>query len=184
MSEARQNSFCVPFALAFIAGLKPNDIAAAIKSFLVTRARENAKRYTRESRQHAEAGNTFKANEYKKYAAGAAARAAKNARTPIKGVQKAIYTNPDLLALLGLKLKAEVIKPGMTIKSWCAVREKWADKGTWLIANSGHALVYVDGIIYDNARAGGLPYASHPYATARLSEATLLERVDGTVFAS
>lgn len=180
----RQNSFCVPFALGFIAGLTPNETAAAIKAYLVTAARNNAKRYTREGRLLTEDGNTFKAGEYAKYAANAAQRAAKNARTPIKGVQTGIYTHPEFLASIGLRIKAHVGRPGMTLKSWCAVREKWGDKGTWLVANSGHALVYCDGRIYDNHNKAGVPYADYEFATTRLAHAELLERVDGTRFVS
>lgn len=184
MSDDRQNSFCVPFALGFIAGLTPNETAAAIKAYLVTAARNNAKRYTREARQHSEAGNEYWAETYKKYAQNAAQQAAKNARTPIKGVQTGIYTRPEFLASIGLRIKAHVERPGMTLKSWCAVREKWGDKGTWLVANSGHALVYCDGRIYDNRNKAGVPYVDYEFATTRLAHAELLERVDGTRFVS
>lgn len=182
MPEVKQNRFCVPFALAFIAGLTPNDAAAALKTWLVSRAKQNAKRYTRESRQHADNGDARMAIVYKNYAANAAARAQSNARKPIKGVQCGIYTNPDFLATLGLKVAASVGRPGMTIKSWCAVRVKWADKGTWIVCNSSHALVFVDGIIYDNGHKTGVPFADYEYTTTRVENATLLERLDGTKF--
>src|SRR6202000_446533 len=113
-----------------------------IKSYLVSKAKDNAARYKREARQHAKAGNDFKAGEYLKYAQGAARRAVLNERKPIKGVQRGIYTSPEFLATLGLRIKAEVHRPGMTMKTWCRVREKWTDKGTWLITNCSHALVY------------------------------------------
>src|ERR1700761_8143272 len=118
MSET-QNRWCVPFALAFISGRTPNEVAAAIKTFLVDKCRENAKRYTREAREHAKAGDEFKAQSYKQSAASAARLAASHARKPVKGVHAHTYAHADLLAALGLKKTAEVYRPSMSLKSWC-----------------------------------------------------------------
>lgn len=172
-----QNKFCVPFALSFIAGITPNQAADAIKSFLVGKCHENAKRYARESKQYAINGENGHAKAYAVYATNAKRMATTNAKRPIKGVRHSDYTHPEFLASIGLKALAEVTRPGMTIKSWARARVHWNDKGSWLISNNGHAMVYRDGVIYDNSTPQGKPYMLHSYANARLKQATLLQVV-------
>jgi hypothetical protein len=139
----KQNTYCVPFALAFIAGVQPNDVAALVSAL-------------RQERSAKQGGRC---------------------RVAVKGVSHYEYLDDGLLATLGLRAAAQVKRPGMIFKSWCANRVKWGDKGSWLISNRGHALVYRDGIIYDNAQKQGKPYAEHKFATARLERATLLEKM-------
>ncbi len=38
----------------------------------------------------------------------------------------------------------------------------------WLIRKSGHLMVYLDGMIYDNHIPNGAPAATHKFATGRL----------------
>jgi hypothetical protein len=122
----KQNGFCVPFALSFISGKTPNEVADMIRE---------------------ERGDG----------------------RPVRGVQAVFYK--AVLHQLGFKITASVRRPGMTIAKWAANRAKWADKSTWLVTNAGHAMIYRDGVIYDNGNKGGKPSAEHPYATARLRSA-------------
>lgn len=86
---------------------------------------------------------------------------------PVRGVAPSIYMN-ILKNQLGVKITAEVRRPGMTIRKWAANRAKWGDKAPWLIRKSGHVMVYLDGMIYDNHIPNGAPAAEHKFATGRL----------------
>lgn len=88
----------------------------------------------------------------------------------VRGVMHAVYMN-ILRNQLGIKITASVRRPGMTIRKWAANRAKWGDKAPWLIRKSGHVMVYLDGMIYDNHIPNGAPAAEHKFATGRLVDA-------------
>lgn len=56
---------------------------------------------------------------------------------------------------------AIVSLPKMTLRSWIKVRQRWNDKGTWVVSVTGHFLVYRDGILYDNRNHAGKPFEKH-----------------------
>jgi hypothetical protein len=85
----------------------------------------------------------------------------------VRGVMPFVYLN-ILKNQLGIKITAEVRRPGMTIRKWAANRAKWGDKSPWLIRKSGHVMVYLDSMIYDNHIPNGAPAATHKFATGRL----------------
>ncbi len=86
---------------------------------------------------------------------------------PVRGVAPVVYMS-ILKNQLGIKITAEVRRPHMTIRKWAANRAKWGDKMPWLIRKSGHLMVYLDGMIYDNHIPNGAPAATHKFANGRL----------------
>jgi hypothetical protein len=76
-----------------------------------------------------------------------------------------------MLPSLGVKVLAELQRPKMALITWSRVRAKWGDKMPWLLRVSGHALVYRDGLFYDNTHPHGAPVESYRYAKSRICSA-------------
>lgn len=124
------NTYCVPFALAFVTGKTPDEVAALLQG------------------QRMAAGHK------------------KRAVSAVYGFE---YGN--LLHALGVKILADVRKPGMTLRKWAAIRVKWGDTKPWLVRISGHMVVYQDGKFYDNGCHGGAPLDAFTWSTSRLVRA-------------
>jgi hypothetical protein len=71
-------------------------------------------------------------------------------------------------------IRGYVFEPNMQLKTWAKVRQKWNDKGTWVVLVTSHYVLYKDGIVRDTICRDGVDVINHPVAKRKVRRAWYL----------
>lgn len=86
------------------------------------------------------------------------------------------FESERLLGVLGIKVTAQVRKPGMTIAKWAHIRVLHNDDKPWIVGIAGHMMLYYRGKFYDNGKPTGREIDAHPLAKSRLQRARQVDK--------
>lgn len=81
------------------------------------------------------------------------------------------FESMKVMDILGIKVTAEVRKPGMCIAKWAGVRILHGDTSAWIIGIAGHMMLYRQGKFYDNSNPTGVDVFAYKHGRSRLQRA-------------
>lgn len=87
------------------------------------------------------------------------------------GVRGMLSTSMEQILDATVGIKAKVVNPHCKMGTWAQVRQKWNDKGVWVLLVTGHYVIYKEGMVHDTTAKDGMPFNQHRVSKQRLRRA-------------